>query len=115
MAYIDFNSLPSLEILDGISGPVQHSKKATFGYFTLTTGSILPEHSHHNEQWTHILEGEIEFNINGKVQRLTQGMCAYIPADVAHSAKVITPCKVIDCFMPPREDFKKMAEEQNLI
>ena len=114
MAIIDFNQKPGLKVWDGIEGPVAHSEKATFGHFTLTVGTVLPEHSHPNEQWTHIIEGELELDIGGDVQRLTPGMTAYIPGDIPHSGKVITPCKVIDCFMPPREDFMVMEKEQGV-
>jgi quercetin dioxygenase-like cupin family protein len=114
MPYLDFNTQPGLQIFDGISGPVFHSEKATFGHFTLAVGCELPSHSHDNEQWTHIIEGELEFNIEGEIQRLTPGMTAYIPANAEHSARVITPCKVIDCFIPPREDFKQLGHEQNV-
>lgn len=112
MPYFDFNTQPELQIWDGIKGPVFHSEKATFGHFTLAVGSVLPAHSHSNEQWTHVIEGELEFNIGGEIQRLTSGMTAYIPSGAEHSAKVITPCKVIDCFIPPREDFKELEREQ---
>ena len=114
MAFIDFNNSPILKIWDGIEGPVYHSEKATFGHFTLKVGALLPEHSHPHEQWTHIIEGELEFNVDGEIKRLTPGMSVYIPSNAPHSAKVITPCKVIDCFVPPREDFKDLAREQGI-
>src|SRR5260370_36499621 len=32
----------------------------------LRTGGLLPEHSHHNEQITYVLEGPLKFGIDGK-------------------------------------------------
>lgn len=87
-----------------------HSDKATFGHFTLEAGCDLPAHSHPHEQWTNLIEGELEFNIDGETKVMTAGMTAYIPSDVVHSAKVVTQCKVIDCFMPVREDFVELEK-----
>jgi len=111
MAFIDFNTRKKIQIWEGISGPVFHSDQATFGHFTLEVGSDLPGHSHPNEQWTNLLEGELEFEIDGEKSVMTAGMTAYIPANVVHSAKVIKRSKVIDCFIPPREDFKELESK----
>ncbi|MFC2111004.1 cupin domain-containing protein [Bacteroidota bacterium] len=111
MAFIDFNTRKRIQIWDGISGPVFHSDQATFGHFTLEAGSNLPSHTHPNEQWTNVIEGELEFNIEGEFKLMKAGMTAYIPSNVAHSAKAITKCKVIDCFMPTREDFMELEKE----
>ncbi len=108
MTFIDYNTRKRIQIWEGISGPVFHSEQATFGHFTLEKGSDLPAHSHPHEQWTNLIEGELEFNIDGESKVMTAGMTAYIPSDVVHSAKVITRSKVIDCFIPPREDFMEL-------
>lgn len=111
MPYIDFKTRKKVKIWDGINGHLYHSRQATFGHITLDKGSILPEHHHIHEQWTHVIEGELEFNINGEVKRITAGMAAFIPSDVPHSARAITECKVIDCFLPVREDFVELEKQ----
>ena len=105
MAFIDFNTKKKIKVWEGITGPVFHSNQATLGHFTLEEGCELPAHSHPHEQWTNVIEGELEFNINGETKIMKAGMTAFIPSNVVHSAKVVTKCKVIDCFMPVREDF----------
>ncbi len=112
MTYIDFNSRKKVQIWEGIAGPIYHSDQATFGHFTIDKGSDLPVHHHHHEQWTHVIEGQLEFNINGEIKTLTAGMTAYIPSNTPHGAKAITQCKVIDCFLPVREDFVTLEREQ---
>ncbi|MFC1730075.1 cupin domain-containing protein [candidate division KSB1 bacterium] len=111
MTYIDFNTRKRIQIWEGISGPVFHSDQATFGHFTLEAGCILPVHRHPHEQWTNLIEGELEFNIDGEIKLMRAGMTAFIPSDIIHSAKVITECKVIDCFMPVREDFRELENK----
>ena len=58
-----------------------------------------------------LIEGELEFVLNGEKKLLTPGMTAFIPTNVPHSAKAITKCKIIDCFLPIREDFIKLENE----
>lgn len=114
MTFIDFNTRKKIQVWDGISGPVFHSKQATFGHFTLDEGSELPPHSHPHEQWTNLIEGELEFDIAGESRVMKAGMTAFIPSNVVHSAKAITKCRLIDCFMPVREDFVEMEREAGI-
>jgi len=107
MPFIDFNAIPHLRIWDGIHGALHHSS-LTFGHVTVEEGTLLPEHHHFHEQWTHVIEGEMEFRIGDEVQLLKAGMTAHVPPDVPHSARALTRIKLIDCFMPVREDFKTL-------
>ena len=112
MPFIDYNSGKTLKIWDGIYGTIAHSEQATYCRFTIEHGTILPKHSHVHEQWCHVLEGDLEFDINGEKQLLTAGMAAFIPSWAPHSAKALSECKVIDCFTPVREDFIELEKKQ---
>ena len=105
MPFLNFNTKNKIQIWENVNGAFFHSDKLTFGYITLNKGSIVPEHHHPHEQWTHMLQGELEFTIGGETQVLLPGMAAHMPSNVPHSVRAITECKVIDCFMPVREDF----------
>jgi quercetin dioxygenase-like cupin family protein len=59
-------------------------------------------------QWTYVLEGEMEFTLNGETQLLLPGMGAFIASNVLHVAKAVTACKVIDVFTPVREDYRAL-------
>lgn len=72
MPFINFNTRKKIRVWDGITGPVYHSDQATFGYFTIETGTDLPAHSHPHEQWTHLIEGELEFTIGDETTVLLQ-------------------------------------------
>jgi quercetin dioxygenase-like cupin family protein len=110
MPFIDFNEAQHLKVWDGIHGPIFHSEDLTFGHFILEKDVILKEHHHFHEQWTHVIEGELEFTIDGETKRLTSGMVAHMPSNVTHSAVALSRCKVIDCFRPVREDFKTLEK-----
>jgi quercetin dioxygenase-like cupin family protein len=111
MPFVDFKSRKRVKLWEGINGHLYHSDQATFGHITLDEGTILPQHQHVHEQWTHVVEGELEFNIGGETKRMKRGMAAFIPSNVPHSAKAITECQVIDCFLPVREDFVELEKQ----
>jgi hypothetical protein len=45
-----------------------------------------------------------------KKHSLSPPPAAFMPSDVPHSAKAITKCKVIYCFLPVREDFVELEK-----
>lgn len=111
MPFIDFNSRKKIRVWDGITGPVYHSDQATFGYFTIEAGTDLPAHQHPHEQWCHVIEGELEFTIGEETGILTKGKVALIPSGVVHSGHARTECRVIDGFLPVREDFRELEKQ----
>lgn len=110
MAYIDFAQRKKVKIFEGITAQMFHSQQITFAHVTLEKGADVTEHSHVHEQWTHVIEGEMLFVISGEKTVLTPGMAAFIPSHAVHSAKAITKCRVIDCFLPVREDFVELEK-----
>lgn len=67
-----------------------------------------PEHKHIHEQATYCVEGEFEFRIGGEIKTIKPGDTVYMPSNVLHSCKVLTPKgKIVDIFTPQREDFLK--------
>lgn len=106
MPFIDFNTAPHHKLRDGIHGSFSHSDHLSVGYIILEEGAVLPEHNHIHEQWSHVIEGSLEFVLDGEKKVMTTGMSVYIPSNVFHSAVASSRCKVIDTFLPVREDFK---------
>jgi quercetin dioxygenase-like cupin family protein len=109
MPFINFNSIPHLRIWDNVHGAFYHSDQMTFGHIVLEEGAIVAEHQHIHEQWTHVLEGTLEFTLGEEKQIMTPGIGVYIPSNMKHQAKAITKCKLMDAFLPVREDFKTLA------
>lgn len=71
----------------------------------LKKGSIVPEHSHINEQLTYILEGALKFWIGGKVIVVNAGEVLTIPSNLPHKAEALEDTVDIDVFTPPRADW----------
>jgi quercetin dioxygenase-like cupin family protein len=63
-----------------------------------------PVHAHDEEQITLVVEGELEFELDGEVRLLKPGMVAVVPANVPHGARTgELACHEYDVFNPPRQ------------
>jgi quercetin dioxygenase-like cupin family protein len=71
----------------------------------LKKGCIVPEHSHHNEQVTYILEGALKFWIDGQEIVVNAGELLTIPPHMPHKAEALADTVDLDVFNPPREDW----------
>jgi len=109
MPFTELSHLPSKEIVPGFEGRFIHTDHVTLAYWDIKSGSILPEHSHVNEQISHILEGRFELTIEGETQIVEAGKVAVIPAHANHSAKALTDCKALDVFYPARDDYRSVG------
>jgi len=59
----------------------------------LKKGCLVPEHSHHNEQITYILEGALKFGIDGKEIVVNAGEVLTIPPNMPHWAEALGHCR----------------------
>jgi quercetin dioxygenase-like cupin family protein len=71
----------------------------------LKQGCIVPEHSHHNEQITYVLEGALKFWIDGKEIVVNAGEVLTIPPHMPHKAEALAYTVDLDVFNPPRADW----------
>ncbi len=71
----------------------------------LKKGCIVPEHSHHNEQITYILEGALKFSIDGREIVVHAGEVLTIPPNMPHQAEAVEDTVDLDIFNPPRADW----------
>ncbi len=77
----------------------------------LKKGCIVPEHSHHNEQLTYILEGALKFWIDGKEIIVNAGETLCIPSTMPHKAEAIEDTVDLDVFSPPRADWINKTDQ----
>ena len=77
----------------------------TLAYWQVKAGSVLPEHSHVNEQSSQVTKGKFELTIGGQTEIYEPGQVATIPANVVHSGKAITDCEITDVFSPARPEY----------
>ncbi len=77
--------------------------------FFLERDSIVPEHSHLNDQVGYVIYGKVELTIGGQTRLCQPGDSYAIPGGVAHQARAVIDSLVIDVFSPPRNDYRTEA------
>jgi hypothetical protein len=80
MPFINYNTKIKAAIFSGIQSAIDHSEQITSGCVTLEAAVIAPEHCHPHEQRTYVLEGQMEFTLDGETQLLLPCMGAFKPS-----------------------------------
>jgi quercetin dioxygenase-like cupin family protein len=106
MFFKELEAFPVKEVLPGFFGKFIHTENMTLAFWKISSGSILPEHSHIHEQVANITEGKFELTIEGTTRILIPGHIAIIPSGSKHSGKALTDCSILDVFTPKREDYQ---------
>jgi quercetin dioxygenase-like cupin family protein len=103
---INLKDIKSREVVPGFFGKFIHGQSSTVGVWDIKAGSSLPAHQHPHEQITYVLEGELQMKIGDEDFHFTEGMMHVIPSNTPHSARALSNCRVIDVFVPVREDYR---------
>ncbi len=88
-----------------ISRKVIAGEKAMVAQVFLAKGAIVPEHYHESEQITYILEGALQFEIEGRTIVVSAGQVLRIPSNVPHRAVALEDTLDLDIFSPIRMDW----------
>lgn len=73
--------------------------------FHMSLGSILPLHSHPNEQTGYLISGHIQLFVGDELYDAYPGDSWCIPADQSHRAEIVEDSIVIEVFSPVRQDY----------
>ena len=95
----------------GVAADFVHAERVTLAFWSIDAGIRVPEHSHENEQIVNVLEGDLEFTIDGITEVLNAGCVAVVPSHAVHSGQALTDCRVIDTFQPVQRQFALPANE----
>jgi quercetin dioxygenase-like cupin family protein len=71
----------------------------------LKKGAQVPMHNHFHEQISHVVEGALNFTIDGKEVVVRAGEILTIPPDVPHQVIALEDSVALDIFNPPRQDW----------
>jgi len=103
---------PTIEICPGITRrTVAHGNTMYQMLATLAAGSIMPAHSHPQEQIVHILEGKMRLIVEGVPHELSAGESFYLASNVPHGVETLSATRVLDTFSPPRTDYLAIDEK----
>jgi quercetin dioxygenase-like cupin family protein len=108
-AFEETSKVQPQKIWEGVAGRVVHGERLTLGLVELDPASVVPEHSHENEQLGILISGSCEFRVGDEIRELGPGDTWSIPANTPHEVHTGPDGAVmIDVFAPVREDWKPL-------
>ena len=111
MAFFTADELPQLELFPKALSGIAQGEQLMLSFLVMEQGCQIPEHSHPHEQAGLVMEGRLRFRIGADEKVAGPGAAFIAPPNVVHEGEVLEgPCRVLDIFSPPREDY---AERYN--
>jgi quercetin dioxygenase-like cupin family protein len=111
--YVNIDDIASAEFVPGLTFRPVLGDGVLTNFVHFTPGTEAPRHVHEEEQIVIILDGEMNFDLDGDVRTMRKGDVAVIPAWVPHGAWTTdTTCLEVDVFCPPRKTLLALAEAQ---
>jgi quercetin dioxygenase-like cupin family protein len=105
MQHYSWDSVP-LEVLSStISRKIITGDRLMIAQVFIKNGGVVPRHEHENEQVTYILEGALQFELEGQTVIVAKGQVLHIPSNVPHEAVALEDTIDLDIFNPPRQDW----------
>ena len=106
--FFRWTDMPKERVTDQISRRLVTGERMMLAHVYLDQGSIVPKHSHENEQLTYILEGALHFWIGDDEKEeivVRAGEVLWIPSNLPHKALALEDTLDVDVFSPPRQDW----------
>ena|SRR5438309_6939398 len=111
LQYIPWHTIPLEELNPLLQRQFVVGQEIMMARVLLKKGCIVPEHSHHNEQLTYILDGALKFWIDGKEIVVHAGEVLCIPSNMPHKAEAMEDTVDLDIFNPPRADWINKTDQ----
>jgi quercetin dioxygenase-like cupin family protein len=99
-----------IEMLPGVHRrTMATTDEAMLCEFFLQRESLVPPHSHMNDQVGYVIYGRVKMTIGDEVRVCLPGDSYAIPGGIVHSAEAQVDSLIIDSFSPPRDDYRTEA------
>jgi quercetin dioxygenase-like cupin family protein len=108
-AFDHLDAMSPIGIWTGVLARALDGERCSLTVVELEPNSLVPEHSHPNEQLGLVVSGSVSFRVADEERQLAQGGTWRIPPDTPHEVHVGPEgAVVIDVFSPPREDWRQL-------
>ena len=114
VTFYRWDDMPKETVSETLDRRLITGDRIMLSHVYLKKGSIVPRHSHENEQITYILEGGLRFWIGpdeSQVIDVMAGEVLHIPSMVQHKAEALEDTLDVDVFSPPREDWLNKTDD----
>ncbi len=105
LEHYTWDSMEKEVLSETISRKIISGERAMVAQVFLAKGAVVPEHHHESEQLTYILEGALQFQIDGKEIVVSKGQVLRIPSHMPHRAVALEDTLDLDIFSPIRHDW----------
>jgi len=109
-----WEDMPREKVSDMLDRRLITGEQVMLTHVYLKKGAVVPQHNHHNEQITYILEGALRFWIGddeAEVIDVHSGEVLHIPPLVKHKAEALEDTLDVDIFSPPRQDWLEKTDD----
>jgi quercetin dioxygenase-like cupin family protein len=103
MPVINTQNLDVGQPLPGWHDRYFRSADMSFAYYDVDEGASIHEHWHSEEEVWHVIEGTLQFTLDGEPSVAGQGAAAIVPSNTRHSVKALSKARVIIANHPVRE------------
>lgn len=94
------------QVLEGIQvKTLVYGDKTLLAEFRMEKGSLLPRHTHPQEQTGYLVSGRIRLSIGDETFEVEPGDSWCVPGDVVHGAEILADSIAVEVFSPVREDY----------
>ena len=103
-----WDDMPIEQVKEGLGRRLVTGERMMLAHIYLDKGSVVPLHSHDNEQITYVLEGALHFWLGEDESEevvVRAGEVLHIPSWVPHKAVALEDTLDVDVFCPPRQDW----------
>ena len=108
--YVDVSAIEPVEFVPGLEFRPVLGENSLTNFVHFEPNTEAPLHVHEEEQIVIVLEGEMEFELDGVVQTMRPGDVAVAPPWVPHGARTTdSGCYEVDVFNPPRRTLLEHA------
>lgn len=114
VTFYRWEDMPKEKLSETLDRRLITGDRIMISHVYLKKGSVVPRHSHENEQITYILEGGLRFWIGpdeSQVIDVLAGEVLHIPSMVQHKAEALEDTLDVDVFSPPREDWINKTDD----
>ena len=115
MPFFDLKHQPSKTLFPGVTITTAWGEHLMMSFVLFDfAGATVPTHQHPHEQFGLLLEGEVDFTIDGERKHLVPGDYYTIPGNTPHMVETGPSGAVaLDIFSPPRDDYLALPESPN--
>ncbi|MGH9063320.1 MAG: cupin domain-containing protein [Acidimicrobiales bacterium] len=114
--FVDVSRIPEVQFVEGLGFRPVLGEATMLNFVSFEPGTLAPRHAHEEEQIVLVLEGELQFDLDGEVRTMGRGDVAVVPPWVPHAAWTgETGCREVDVFNPPRRSLLEHARKHQAL